>query len=540
MRGGDARGARARARPRRGRAGGGHRAAAGGADRRARARGRLGARPAAGPRGGLARAAGRAGRRLRDRGAAAAPGGRLARAAAPRGADRRRGGRRDRRSPARAVVAPLPARAERGPARRGAALAAALGREDRRGDGDAGPRGGRLRAGPAPGPRRAGRRSGRGGRRHRLRAAARRGDRRDGAGARLVRDRVDRGRARARGRGDRRGPARARRRGLGAARAVRAGGRAARRVARRAPGGSPPAGLLGERDGDGARARIGSAICSIRWAGSATSARGDSARSARSPSSRIPRGIFRAARYAARLGLRPDPQTRAAIAARGHPAVVRGALRPAPLARDRAGGGRAARPPGLRASREMAGRNAAGRKQCLDWPSRRRRRLARWARAAGVAVDPAELFMLALLAGSSATAVARCLDRLRLSGEPRANLEAGAMAGPLARRLAAPRLRPSAVDDVLRPVPPAAALSAWLRGSAPARRRIEWYLATGAGGAAAALRGRPPRAGDAARPAGGPGARPAEAVPAGRRGGLGGRGAGTRERMAHIGKGGVR
>jgi tRNA nucleotidyltransferase (CCA-adding enzyme) len=96
-----------------------------------------------------------------------------------------------------------------------------------------------------------------------------------------------------------------------------------------------------------------------------------------------------------------------------------------------------------------------------------------------VAVDPAELFMLALLAGSSATAVARCLDRLGLSGEPRASLEAGAMAGPVARRLAAPRLRPSAVDDVLRPVPPTAALSAWLRGSARARRRIEWYLATG-------------------------------------------------------------
>ena len=53
------------------------------------------------------------------------------------------------------------------------------------------------------------------------------------------------------------------------------------------------------------------------------------------------------------------------------------------------------------------------------------------------------------------------------------------MAGPVARRLAAPRLRPSAVDDVLRPVPPPAALSAWLRGSARARRRVEWYLAEG-------------------------------------------------------------
>jgi tRNA nucleotidyltransferase (CCA-adding enzyme) len=35
------------------------------------------------------------------------------------------------------------------------------------------------------------------------------------------------------------------------------------------------------------------------------------------------------------------------------------------------------------------------------------------------------------------------------------------------------------VDEVLRPVPAAAALSAWLRGAARARRRIEWYLSEG-------------------------------------------------------------
>ena len=192
-----------------------------------------------------------------------------------------------------------------------------------------------------------------------------------------------------------------------------------------------------------------------------------------------PTRIFRAARYAARLGLRPDAPTRAAIGL----AVIR----PSYVALS-----------GQRLWREIELAAAEPRaRQAFEHLVRWRvvtllrvsnvstghladaDRLGRWARAAGVAVDPAELFMLALLAGSSVTAVARCLDRLGLSGEPRASLEAGAMAGPVARRLAAPRLRPSAVDDVLRPVPPTAALSAWLRGSARARRRIEWYLATG-------------------------------------------------------------
>jgi tRNA nucleotidyltransferase (CCA-adding enzyme) len=192
-----------------------------------------------------------------------------------------------------------------------------------------------------------------------------------------------------------------------------------------------------------------------------------------------PTRIFRAARYAARLGLRPDPPTRAAIAL----AVIRRsyvALSGQRLWREveLAAAERRARRAFEHLVRWRAvtllGINNVSTGSLADAD-----RLERWARAAGVAVDPAELFMLALVAGSSAIAIARCLDRLMLTGEPRANLEAGAMAGPVARRLAAPRLRPSGVDDVLRAVPPTAALSAWLRGSARARRRIEWYLATG-------------------------------------------------------------
>ena len=336
------------------------------------------------------------------------------------------------------------------------------------------------------------------------------------------------------------GRARPRRRGLDAARAVRAG-RA------RCPTCRPPGSRRISRRRDFSVNAMAMALAPDRFGrlldplGGQRDVRARRLRALR-PLAFVedPTRIFRAARYAARLGLRLDRQTRAAIGL----AVTRrsyvGALRPAPLARDRAGGGGAARPPGLRASREMAGRNAAERKQCLDWSSRRRRS----SRALGEGGRGGGRSGGAVHAGPPRRKLrdrGRAVSRSpRLSGEPRANLEAGAMAGPVARRLAAPRLRPSAVDDVLRPVPPAAALSAWLRGSAPARRRIEWYLATGRA-VQPRLSGRDLLAlGDAARPAGGPGARPAEAVPARRRGGLGGRGAGTRERMAHIGKGGVR
>jgi hypothetical protein len=97
-----------------------------------------------------------------------------------------------------------------------------------------------------------------------------------------------------------------------------------------------------------------------------------------------------------------------------------------------------------------------------------------------VALDPAELYLVALLAGRSLIAIERCLDRLALTGEPRARIEAGAaLGGPLARRLEAPRLRPSVVDETLRTSPGGAPLGAWLRGSARTRRRVEWYLAEG-------------------------------------------------------------
>src|SRR4029077_20033548 len=194
-----------------------------------------------------------------------------------------------------------------------------------------------------------------------------------------------------------------------------------------------------------------------------------------------PTRIFRAARYAARLGLRPDGATRAALEL----AVTRRsylALSGQRLWREIE---LAAGEPHARQAFEHLVR---WRAVTLYGVSKVRigrladpERLARWAKGAGVAVDPAELFMLALLADTPAPAVALCLDRLALTGEPRANLEAGPLPGPLARRRAPPRLRPSAVDEALRPAPLTAALSAWLRGTLRARRRIEWYLAEGHG-----------------------------------------------------------
>jgi tRNA nucleotidyltransferase (CCA-adding enzyme) len=192
-----------------------------------------------------------------------------------------------------------------------------------------------------------------------------------------------------------------------------------------------------------------------------------------------PTRVFRAARYAARLGLRPDAPTAAAIRTAvdrvGYPALS-----------------------GQRLWREieLAGAEPCPRKvfgYLVRWKAVRiwnisgvtteclasAERLAGWARTAGVAVDPAELFLLALLIGRPGRAIAACLDRLALAGEPRARLEAGLAASPLARQLGARQLRPSQVDERLRTVPEPALLAAWRRAGARARGRIEWYLAQG-------------------------------------------------------------
>jgi tRNA nucleotidyltransferase (CCA-adding enzyme) len=192
-----------------------------------------------------------------------------------------------------------------------------------------------------------------------------------------------------------------------------------------------------------------------------------------------PTRVFRAARYAARLDLRPDAMTLAGIR----------------LAVDRASDA-APSGPRLWHEIELAAAEPCARRAfeyLVRWRAvkilnigrisarylRSAESLTRWARAAGVAVDPAELFLVALLIGRPAAGTRACLDRLALTGEPRARIEAALVPSSLPRQLEARRLRPSEVDERLRPVPEPALLSAWLRAGARGQGRIQWYLAQG-------------------------------------------------------------
>ena len=192
-----------------------------------------------------------------------------------------------------------------------------------------------------------------------------------------------------------------------------------------------------------------------------------------------PTRILRAARYVARLGLRPDSASRAGIrlgvAAGPYPALSGQRLwRELELL---------AAEPRARQAFELVVRwgatriwNAGGLSAAYLRPAER---FARWARGAGVALDPSELFLIALSIGRPPAAVERALDRLALTGEPRARIEAGALGGQLARRLERARLLPSEVDEVLAAAPETATLAAWLHGGPRARRRIQWYLESG-------------------------------------------------------------
>ena len=192
-----------------------------------------------------------------------------------------------------------------------------------------------------------------------------------------------------------------------------------------------------------------------------------------------PTRLFRAARYAARLRLRPDAATvdgiRLAVERPDYPALSGQRIwHEIELT--------AAEPEARRAFELLVRWGVPSL-----WNSGRTspsllaeaERLGGWARAAGVAVDPGELILLALLIGQPAPSIRRALDRLALTGEPRAQLEAAATASPLAERLDAARVRPSEVDECLASATEPTLLGAWLRGGRRARRRIEWYLARG-------------------------------------------------------------
>ncbi len=197
-----------------------------------------------------------------------------------------------------------------------------------------------------------------------------------------------------------------------------------------------------------------------------------------------PTRILRAARYAARLGFRLDPSgaraLRLALAVPAYPALSGQRLR-AELEL------LAAEPPD-RARRgfelmlrwgALALWDRAYRARARRGPGRLRAaaRLIAWAQRARIALDPSEVFLIALLLDQPREVASRSLERLAFSGEPLAALRAAVGAAPLAVRLSrGRRRRPSEVAEMLRPYPVATLVGAWLHGDATARRRIQWFL----------------------------------------------------------------
>jgi len=196
-----------------------------------------------------------------------------------------------------------------------------------------------------------------------------------------------------------------------------------------------------------------------------------------------PTRIWRGARYAARLGLRPDAGFRRALALAikvgRYPALSGQRLQAElDLVMDEEDPWRALgfllSWGALRlwdASYRVTGRGRARLASA--------RSLLRWARGARIAVDGPGLALFALLFDQSRPVADRCVRRLAVAGGPAARLDAGA-ARDLARRLACldPR-RPSRVAEMLRPVPDALLLGAWLAGGRSVRRDIEWFLREG-------------------------------------------------------------
>jgi hypothetical protein len=106
----------------------------------------------------------------------------------------------------------------------------------------------------------------------------------------------------------------------------------------------------------------------------------------------------------------------------------------------------------------------------------------RWARGAHIAVDGAELGLLALLFDQSRPVADRCVRRLTIASGMAARVDAAA-ARALARRLVSVHPRhPSHVADVLRSAGDSLVLGAWLAGEGKVRRHIEWFLREGRAG----------------------------------------------------------
>jgi len=196
-----------------------------------------------------------------------------------------------------------------------------------------------------------------------------------------------------------------------------------------------------------------------------------------------PTRIWRGARYAARLSLRPDASFRRARA-------LAYALGPYPALSGQR----------LLAELELVmGEGEPWRALAilLEWgafrlwdPSYRvtaatRRRFAEarallsWARESGITVDATELALLSVLFDQSRPVAERCLRRLAVASGLAAMVDPAA-ARDLARRLTAMRPRRSSrAAELLRPARETMVLGAWLASERAGRREIEWYLREG-------------------------------------------------------------
>jgi tRNA nucleotidyltransferase (CCA-adding enzyme) len=197
-----------------------------------------------------------------------------------------------------------------------------------------------------------------------------------------------------------------------------------------------------------------------------------------------PTRIFRAARYASRLGFRLDPRAvralKLCLRIAGYPALSGQRLRAELelLTSEPSGwqglelvlkwGGLTLWDHGYRSSpRSRARLRASGR-------------LCAWARREGIALDPSEVALIALLTDQRPSVVTRSLGRLAFTGEPFVALRAAAGAHALARRLGGATVRrPSKVADLLQPCPVQVLVGAWLQGDKHTRRRVEWFLSRG-------------------------------------------------------------
>lgn len=200
-----------------------------------------------------------------------------------------------------------------------------------------------------------------------------------------------------------------------------------------------------------------------------------------------PTRIFRAARYATRLGFRVDRWTRrclsVAVGLAPYPALSgQRLLAELELILDEPGWERSLLTLGRLGAFRLLDRSyrfsrtAAGRLHDLV-------ELLQWGREAGVVLDQLKLILLSLVGHLPFPLAERCLRQLALSGEPLARLMAALAEGPsVARKLEDQAGAPASQRAAVLRARTAETLGfAWLVGSKRARHQVQWFLDEGRG-----------------------------------------------------------